>query len=213
MKAIKRVSLLLMALTVFAVSANAKLFSFGVKAGANFNRLSFSKAVVNDLTKANSTGWEAGLVVDANIPFLGFGADLSLMYARMNNNGTILNQKGEEVYDAGKNYLMIPLNIKYKFSLPVVGKYLAPYLFTGPNFLFDLDKNTLSYIKNKTCQVAWNLGIGLEFFDHLQVGASYNFGMGKIGDKIVNSVVGTNQNDVPYTVKNNYWMVTAAYIF
>lgn len=212
MKSFKRIAVLITALLIFAGSANAKIFSFGVKAGANFNKLSFSKEIVNDINKANSTGWEAGVMVEANIPVVGLGVDLSLMYARMNNNGSIFDSTGNEVYDAGKNFLMLPLNLKYKISLPVVGKYLAPYVFTGPNFLFNLDKNTLKYIKNKTCQVAWNLGIGLEFFHHLQVGASYNFGLGKIGNSIVDKIAGTNQN-VEYTVKNNYWMVTAAYLF
>lgn len=214
MKAIKRISLLVMAMTLFIGSANAKMFSFGVKAGANFNKLSFSKEIMKDINSANSTGWEAGLMVEGNIPLIGLGFDLSLMYARMNNNGDIYDNLNDTyVYDAGKNFLMIPLNIKYKISLPVVGKYLAPYVFTGPNFLVNLDKNTFKYIKNKTCQVAWNLGIGVEFFNHLQVGASYNFGLGKIGDKIAGSLTGTNQNDMTYTVKNNYWMVTAAYLF
>lgn len=213
MKTLKRMALLIAAMLIFAGTANAKIFSFGVKAGANFNKLSISKEVVSDLTnKANSTGWEAGVMVEANLPIVGLGADLSLMYARMNNNGEILDSKGEVVFDGSKNFLMLPLNIKYKLGLPVVGKYLAPYIFTGPNFVFNLDKNTLSYMKNKTCQVAWNVGLGLQFFDHLQIGASYNFGLGKIGNRIFDGVAGTNQN-TEYSIKNNYWMVTAAYLF
>lgn len=213
MKTIKRIALLVLAMTLFIGNAEAKWLSFGIKAGANFNKLSFSKEILNDINKANSTGWEAGVMVEANLPIVGLGLDLSLMYARMNNNGDIFNNDTQEmIYDAGKNFLMLPLNVKYKISLPIVGKYLAPYVFTGPNFVFNLDKNTLEYIKNKTCQVAWNVGLGLEFFNHLQVGASYNFGLGKIGDKITNSIIGTNQ-DMTFTVKNNYWMVTAAYLF
>lgn len=211
MKTLKRIALVIAALLICSASANAKIFSFGIKAGANFNRLSFSKEIVNDINKANSSGWEAGVMVEANLPIVGLGADLSLMYARMNNNGTIFDNN-EEIYVAGKNFIMLPLNIKYKISLPVIGKYMAPYIFTGPNFLFDLDKNTLKNIKNKKCQVAWNLGIGLEFFHHLQVGASYNFGLGKIGNSIFDGITGIDQN-TDYTVKNNYWMVTAAYLF
>lgn len=213
MKTLKRIAIILAVLTLFAGSAEAKIFSFGVKAGANFNRLSLNSEVIKDITnKANSTGWEAGVMVEANLPIVGLGLDLSLMYARMNNNGTILDQEGHE-YKGGKDFLMIPLNVKYKISLPVIGKYVAPYVFTGPNFNFNLGKHTFEYFKNKTCQVAWNVGLGLEFFNHLQVGASYNFGLGKIGNSVFNSLAGTNQNDIPYTVKNNYWMVTAAYLF
>lgn len=213
MKAFKRIALLVMAVVMVAGTADAKILRFGVKAGANFNKLSFSKEIVHDINKANSTGWEAGVMMEANIPVVGLGVDLSLMYARMNNNGSIYDSNNELVYDAGKNFIMLPLNLKYKISLPVVGKYLAPYIFTGPNFVFNLDKNILSDVKNKKCQVAWNVGLGVELFKHLQIGASYNFGMGKIGNAVFNSVVGTTQNNLDYTVKNNYWMVTAAYLF
>ena len=189
------------ALMVSSANVNAKTFSFGVKAGANFNKLSFNKEILNDINSANSSGWEAGLMVEANLPIVGgLGADLSLMYARMNNSG------GELGDNAGKNFIMLPLNVKYKFSLPVVGNYLAPYVFTGPNFMFKLDKNILQNMQTKTCQVAWNIGLGLEFFHHLQVGASYNFGI----NKVANFTLGTNQD---FDIKNNYWMVTAAYLF
>lgn len=213
MKTLKRIALLVAAMMIFVGGANAKTFSFGVKAGANFNRLSFSDEIVHDFNKANSSGWEAGVMVEANLPIVGLGLDLSLMYARMNNNGSVYDKNHQLVYDAGKNFLMLPLNVKYKITLPVVGSYLAPYVFTGPNFVFNLDKNILDRVKNKSCQVAWNVGIGLEFFKHLQVGASYNFGLGKIGDGIANTLIGTNQDNLNYTVKNNYWMVTAAYLF
>ena len=187
------------ALMVSSANVNAKTFSFGVKAGANFNKLSFNKEILKDFNSDNSAGWEAGLMVEANLPIVGLGADLSLMYARMNNAG------GEYGRDTGKNFIMLPLNVKYKFSLPVVGNYLAPYVFTGPNFMFKLDKNILKDMQSKTCQVAWNVGLGLEFFHHLQVGASYNFGINKVANYFLDAK--------DYDIKNNYWMVTAAYLF
>lgn len=212
MKTLKRIMLVVAAVMIFAGSANAKVLRFGVKAGANFNRLSLNSEIVNDFkNKANSTGWEAGVMMEGNVPLIGLGFDLSLMYARMNNNGQIVDKYGNE-FEGGKNFLMIPLNVKYKITLPVVGKLIAPYVFTGPNFNLNLGKKTFSDFKNKTCQVAWNLGLGVELLQHLQVGASYNFGLGKIGNSIINSTLGTNQN-MEYTVKNNYWMVTAAYLF
>ena len=211
MKTLKRIALVLAALLIFAGSADAKIFRFGVKAGANFNKLSLSKEIVNDVKdKANSSGWEAGVMIEGNVPLIGIGFDLSLMYARMNNDGKVVDKNDVVLYEPGKNFLMIPLNLKYKVSLPAIGNLVAPYVFTGPNFLIDLDKNTLNYIKNKTCQVAWNVGLGLELFRHVQVGASYNFGLGKIGTSIVDGVLGTNRT---YNIKNNYWMVTAAYMF
>lgn len=209
MKTLKKIAVVLAAVLIFAGSADAKILRFGVKAGANFNKLSFSKKIGDDLiNKSNSTGWEAGVMAETNVPLFGFGLDLSLMYARMNNNSEIY-QNGVPIYDASKNFLMVPLNIKYKVSLPVVGKYISPYIFTGPNFLFNLDKNTIQDLQNKTCQVAWNFGLGVELINHLQIGASYNLGMGKVGKALLN----IKTNEPEYTVKNNYWMVTAAYLF
>lgn len=205
----------LTAIIMMSTSANAKIFRFGVKAGANFNKISLSStkdALENFKDKANSSGWEAGVMVDGQIPLIGLGFDLSLMYARMNNNSNIVDNTLGIDYEGSKNFLMIPLNVKYKVSLPVVGKFISPYVFTGPNFLLNLDKNTFENIKNKTCQVAWQVGLGLEFVNHLQIGAGYNFGLGKIGNSILDGMTGINQN-TPYTVKNNYWMVTAAYLF
>lgn len=207
MKTLKKMMVAVIATLVFVATSYGKTLSFGIKAGANFNHLSLNENIVNDFNKTNSTGWEAGVMLDANL-ILGFGFDISLMYARMNNSISIVDNN-QEVFngdEAGKNFLQIPLNLKYKLSLPMVSNYIAPYIFTGPNFSFKLDKNIVNKIKSRTCQVAWNIGLGVELVKHLQIGASYNFGINKIS----NTFLHTNQE---FDVKNNYWMVTAAYLF
>ena len=104
----------------------------------------------------------------------------------------------------------VPLNIKYKISLPAVGRIIAPYIFTGPDFSFKLDKNTVDAVKTKTCQVAWNVGLGLQLVRHLQIGASYGFGINNIIEKMPENL-GINTTDL--SLKNNYWTITAAYLF
>lgn len=214
MKTLKRIALIAVALLICTGSANAKFFSFGLKAGLNVNKLHFSKAAVDDLTsKNNSTGWEAGVMVEGNVPIIGLGFDVSLMYARMNNSTTSYFMNSNGTYEAfngkeaGKNFIMIPINIKYKFNLPVVSRYMVPFIFTGPDLAFKLDKNIIDNMKTKTCQVAWNVGLGLEFVSHLQIAASYGFGINNIADKF-NLVNATDLN-----IKNNYWTVTAAWLF
>lgn len=169
--------------------ANAQ-FKFGIKAGVNVNHMSLSNATWQNNNRA---GWTAGVTTDFKVPLLGFGADLSVMYTRLNSS------------EENKNYIMIPLNIKYKFSLPVVGSLLAPYLFTGPSFDFKLDKNTVEYFKSKTFQPVWNVGAGLEFFNHVQIAASYGFGLNKIASYV--------QNGNYVSLHNNYWTISAAYLF
>lgn len=210
MKIFKKFALILGALLVFAASANAKPVSFGIKAGLNVNHLSFNKDFKEDLiSRSNSAGWEAGVMAEFTVPIIGIGADISLMYARMNNSTQAYTNEGnifsgEEV---GKNFIMLPINIKYKFNLPVVSNYIVPYIFTGPDFAFRLDKNIINNMKTKTCQVAWNVGLGIELIRHLQIGASYGFGINNIAEK----VMGTNTPEAK--VKNNYWTVTAAWLF
>lgn len=214
MKTLKRFALILAALIFVCGSAEAKIFNFGVKAGVNVNKLSFNKDFAKDLiTNENSVGWEAGVMAEINVPLIGLCFDASLMYARMNNSsqayGTDSNGQMEtfDGANAGKNFIMLPINIKYKFVLPAVSSYVAPFIFTGPDFAFKLDKNILDSMKTKTCQVAWNVGLGVELVKHLQIAASYGFGINNIADK----VMGTNQPD--FKVKNNYWTVTAAWLF
>lgn len=162
---------------------------FGIKAGVNVNHMSLSNKTFDHNNRA---GWTAGVMTECKVPIIGLGVDLSVMYSRLNSA------------ENNKNFIMIPLNLKYKFGLPVVGKFLAPYIFTGPSFDFKLDKSTIDYMKTKTFQPVWNLGLGLEFVNHLQVGASYGFGLTNIY-KYKEPNVGK--------LHNNYWTITAAYLF
>lgn len=184
---------LLVAVLGFGV-ADAQ-FRFGIKAGLNVNHLSFKDVSVDNL-KNNAAGFTAGVMTEFQVPIIGLCLDLSLMYARLNSDEDLDN----------KNFIQIPLNLKYKFSLPVVGSFLAPYLFTGPSFDFKLDKSTLDDFKTKTFQAVWNVGLGLELVKHLQIGASYGFGINNILDKVYNEAN-------PIKLHNNYWTVTAAYLF
>ena len=193
MKATKKILLTLLIAVMSIGAANAQ-FKFGVKAGVNVNHLSASKDVTFD--KNNAAGWTAGVMTEFQVPIVGLCLDLSLMYARLNSDNELDN----------KNFIQIPLNVKYKFQLPVVSSFLAPYIFTGPSFDFKLDKNTLDDFKTKTFQAVWNVGVGVQLVKHLQIGASYGFGINNIVDKVYSEA-----NSVK--LHNNYWTITAAYLF
>lgn len=190
MKSLKKFLVCLVVATMSVGVANAGL-RFGVKAGVNVNHLSLSDTHIDDNNKA---GWTAGVMTEFNLPLVGLGVDLSVMYARLNGA------------EDNKNFIQIPLNLKYKIGLPIVGNFLAPYIFTGPSFDFKLDKSTYDAFKTKTFQAVWNVGLGLEFVRHLQIGASYGFGINNIMDKVVSGMNGQK-------LHNNYWTITAAYLF
>ena len=207
MNTIKK-SLIALIVVFMGVGVAEAQFRFGVKAGLNVNNLHLnhpSKIFDSD----NGTGWTAGVMTEFNVPLVGLGFDLSLMYTRMNADIAVYDVNDYYVGTVkNRNFIQIPLNIKYKFKLPVVGSIISPYIYTGPGFSFKLGKNTLQDFKTKTCQVAWNVGLGLELFRHLQVGASYGFGINNIADHWVNTNVNVDEK-----IKNNYWTVTAAYLF
>ena len=206
---LKRIVLATVMVVLGIGAANAD-FRFGIKAGMNVNKMHFSKDVQNALGQtldpANSTGWTAGVTADFTVPLIGIGMDASVMYTRMNTAAQ--QEVNNRIIDYGKNFIQLPIHLKYKLSLPVVGRIIAPYLFTGPDFSFKLDKKILDAVKSKSCQVGWDLGLGVELLRHLQVGASYTWDINKIA-KIM-----PNGNDLkPISIRNNYWTVTAAYMF
>lgn len=210
MKAMKKIIVaLLIALTGVGV-ANAEL-RFGIKAGVNLNSLHLNKDLKENFNSDNGTGWTAGVMGEYMAPVIGLGVDVSLMYTRMNADVDIINsQTGTVETLKNSNFLQIPINIKYRFSLPVVGRFVAPYIFTGPDLAFKLGKSTLEDLKTRTCQVAWNVGIGLQLFKHVQISGSYGFGLNNVVEKVASSLVNI-QDDVK--MKNNYWTITAAYLF
>lgn len=199
MKSYKKILLLLL-VTVFGMGMAQAQFRFGVKAGLNLNSLHLSN-IDRNLSDDNQCGYTLGVMTEFQVPVIGLCFDLSAMYTRMNTE--LQTETAED--NIGKNFLEIPLNIKYKFGLPVVGNVFTPYIFTGPSFAVKLDKNSIDAFKTKTCQVAWNVGIGFELIHHLQISGSYGFGINNIADHWLNTE--------EVKVKNNYWTVTAAWLF
>ena len=200
MKFIKRLALAVIAVIAVAPVASAQ-FSIGPRLGINVNSLHFSKDLFESDNRAGFTG---GLQAEFMIPAVGFGFDASLMYVR--RTAEVDHEK------VGKDYLEIPVNLKYKFGIPLVGSILKPYIFTGPSFAFLTSRKAIGeFVHSRSSSVAWNFGFGLEFFRHLQVGASYGLGLSKT---IAGHIPGASgSGDVDIEGKNRYWTVTAAWLF
>lgn len=195
-------------MAIFACGqANAE-FRFGVKAGLNVNKLHTS-SLRDNFSSENRAGVTAGVMTEFTVPIIGIGFDLSVMYTHMNN------ELKESTYEGsvGKNFLEIPLNLKYKINLPAVNHIIRPMIFTGPTMALKLDKSTFKTndgeFGTKTVQMGWNIGIGVELVKHLQISGGYTIGMNNVAKKI--SAINDNFNI--RKIKNNYWTVTAAYLF
>lgn len=199
----KKLALILLAAIISTISAAAQ-FRIGPRIGVDVNSLNFNTDVAN---KENLAGFVGGLQAEFMIPALNFGLDASVMYVRRSST-FIENQLSTNKIDVAKDYIEVPINIKYKFGLPIISNAVSPYVFTGPSFSFLTSGTAISEaLRSSKTDVAWNVGAGLELFSHLQIGASYGFGMTK-ALKLVN-INSTGQIDA----KNSYWTVTAAWLF
>jgi len=209
MKTIK--SLILILTLIVAVPASAQ-FRWGPRLGAEINSMRLDKSIFNNDNRAGFTG---GLTCEFTVPVVGIAFDLSLMYVHRVSNSESLNSDPDNqglVTSSrfkSRDYLEIPINFKYKIGLPLIGKIVTPYVFTGPSFAVLTSKRAITAAyKNKAFDAAWNFGLGLELFSHLQVAASYGVGLNKTVE-----FIGISNSTNPIEGKNNYWTVTAAWLF
>lgn len=196
MKVSKRFLSLVIALA--AILPAMAQFSIGPRVGVALNTLELNE---HGLGSDNRAGFTAGLQAEVMIPMVNFGFDASVMYVRRTSE--ISGNNGLKV---DRDYIEIPVNLKYKFGLPVVGSLVSPYIFTGPSFAFKVSGEDLSnFIHEKKCNMSWNFGFGLQLIKHLQVGASYGIGLSKVADFAV--------QNVEIEAKHNGWTITAAWLF
>lgn len=203
----KLIAVLTVAVALLALSVPAQSqVRIGPKLGVEVNTLRFSGDMFD---RDNRAGFTGGLMIEAMVPGVGLGIDVSVMYVRRNQEALSLMQ-GYESVDVAKDYINVPVNLKWRLGLPLVGKIITPYVFTGPDFAFLTSRRAINAAwRNKSVDVAWNVGAGVQLFSHVQVGASYGFGITKLS-----RMTGLTGNDAPNIQgKNSYWTVTAAYLF
>lgn len=187
------------AIAAIAVQPAAAQFRIGPRVGLNVNKLHFDKELIGN---ENRAGFNAGLMAEFTVPVVGIGFDISAMYVRRSAEWA-----QQQLIDK-REYIEIPLNLKYKLNIPIVNSIIRPFLTTGPSFSFLTSKKSWTAFRNKSCDVAWNFGLGVELLRHLQIAASYGVGMTKAFETI-----GAINGNAGIEGKNRYWTVTAAYLF
>lgn len=197
---LKRIPLLVVAILMILFSATDMQAQarFGIKAGINVNKIHLDNLGSN-WSSDNRTGFTGGIMGEFQIPIIGICFDASLLYSHMNSEVTF----GTDEEKPAKDFLQVPINLKYKFPIPIV----RPFIYTGPDFAFKIAGDN-NIFKTKTFQMAWNVGAGLELFSHLQLSAGYAFGINNIAEGL--SSINTSDD---IKVKNSYWTITAAYLF
>lgn len=183
----------------WATPASAEL-KFGVVGGLNLSKMSFSGSDKSLLSSDNRCGWYIGPKAQFTLPIIGLGLDASIQYSQRRLNVDAQGDGESQTYKS----IEVPINVRYDLGL---GSMASVYIATGPQFGFNCDKSLFRDwdISVKDANVTWNVGVGVTLLSHLQVGAGYNFAVGKWAE--------SKDPDYDLNVKANTWQVQVAYLF
>lgn len=182
----------------------------------------FAKAELKNTEGArldNRSGFSGGLALEYQFEKCGFAPDIALLYTRYN---TRLAFPAEKPRSFGRNFIEVPVHLKWKFWIPQTKNLFAPMIYTGPSLMFRMghsnglayqasssstqgsayDDNSVKHFKTDVLQPGWDVGIGFDVINFIQVTAGYRFGLG-------------NALDTPseMTLRTNAWNVAATILF
>ena len=191
---------LIILMAFIAVPAKSQL-KFGVKGGLNISSVHLN----SDILKAdNVTGFQIGPMIETTIPLIGVGLDAAILYSQKgmdvkSETGTSTNVKTD--------YIDVPVNLKWKFGLPIIKGYLAagPYIGfrVGGDKFWEIPGSVVGQVKAKNFSAGLNFGAGVELISHLQVGINYGQGL----------TDNYSAEKYDLNAKNRGWSVTAAILF
>ena len=199
----RKLSYLWILCVLFAVSTANAQFRFGIKGGVNIANASFNKDV---LRSDNVTGFHVGPMVETMFGQGGIGFDLGVLYS----------QKGvkTEPNTIKNDFLEVPLNVKFKFGTPLFNPFIAAGPFVsfrvGGDENWDLKTNTagiVNQIKTQGFGAGLNFSAGVEVLKHLQVGATYGWGLTDDYKSFDKSKLDS------YIGKLHTWQIHAAFFF
>ena len=191
---------LIILMAFIAVPAKSQL-KFGVKGGLNISSVHLN----SDILKAdNVTGFQIGPMIETTIPLIGVGLDAAILYSQKgmdvkSETGTSTNVKTD--------YIDVPVNLKWKFGLPIIKGYQAagPYIGfrVGGDKFWEIPGSVVGRVKAKNFSAGLNFGAGVELISHLQVGINYGLGL----------TDNYSAEKYDLNAKNRGWSVTAAILF
>lgn len=158
-----------------AFSASAK-FRWGPTLDLNFEHYSFNQPL---LSKDMRTGFGAGVMCEIMIPGIGFGVDFGLRYI---NHGGYVKFGEYEVWNADNigntnlrmHTVQVPANVRFKYTrLNGVENYVAPFVYGGPRFNFNVANSKCEAIDRYTFSIGLGCGIGAELYQRYQISAGY----------------------------------------
>ena len=198
----KRMKWILAAAVMLVATTTAQAqCRFGVKGGLNIASVSFDRSV---LGSDNITGFHIGPTLEWTVPILGIGVDGAVLYSQRG-----FGVGGESLRS---NYIDVPVNAKFKFSVPMISPFVAagPYASfrVSGNKAWDIAGQVINQVEAKNFAAGLNFTAGAEVMNMVQVGLTYSLGL------TVNYKLFDRRNVMSYTGgKPHTWMVSATVFF
>lgn len=221
MKKISTLCIALLLAFVGTVAAQAQSFSYGIAAGYNLTKLTYSGNTKENFSSDNKSGWFIGPKVEFNT-VIGLGVDASLQYSqrKLNISEDVYDESNDVVGELShsKTYrtIEIPINVRYNVGL---GKMASVFVYTGPQFGFPLQSmkwenvgSGLNFSKEKM-NTTWNIGAGVRLLKHLEANVGYNFALSKAGSAILNNFGVETGSGKSLKYRTNTFQVQVAYMF
>lgn len=172
--------ILVVTASLFQAPEASAQFRYGPTVGANLNALKYKQEL---FTIDKKVGPQAGIAGELMFPGIGIGLDLGFFY-QMRSSKLHLGQR--EIW-ASQGYgnenlnfhtVTIPIHLKLKWHrLNGFEEKIAPLVYAGPTFNFNVAHTKLECMNFATGDVAIECGIGAEFFERIQLKLGYSFGM------------------------------------
>lgn len=173
MKTTKIIAIIAICFIAVTTTATAQL-RFGVKGNVGI----IDHKLKSDILSAkNRLGFSIGPTLELCSPG-GWGVDVSVLYGQKKYSIEDHN-KYEGTFDLTEyKYVAIPLNLKKRFDLGIVGIYgfAGPYAavkIDGGDLKEIVSDNTINKFKSKDFEFGINAGFGIALFSHVDLGISY----------------------------------------
>ena len=164
--------LLFLTVLISTLTASSQL-RYGFRLGGCIAKPSLSDAP--GMSMKNGSGFSGGLLLEYQMENCGFAPDIAVLYTRYSSR---LIDEVAGPAKLGRNFIEVPLHLKYKFFLSSTNNLVAPMVYTGPSLLIRLGKGNPEQMSTKAVQPGWDVGLGLDIINFIQLSAGYRFGLG-----------------------------------
>lgn len=180
---------------IVAVQSMSAQLAFGLQAGANYSMLHWDNEKV--ASDDSGFGYTAGCLIEYIDPKISLGLDVSLLVSKENYKLIFHQLSKDTKIDRGDTFVKFPLHVKWKPTFVNNGTVFKPIFYTGPEFAFLLPFHKKEVSEERrfvmSSPVKWNIGIGAEFINHIEVKFQYGIGLNTL-IKHENYVLSGNDN-------------------